>query len=126
MGLFVVVAPSCRCAMTHAALYPAQVARHREAYATLALHSQGSNHQRVHLSLRQVVENSSLTDEENLEALETEISILRQLTHPHIVALKEVFESHAASSLPSAVPRTHGWARSRRLDNANIEQLSPR
>jgi len=38
----------------------------------------------------QVVENSSLTDEENLEALETEISILRQLRHPHIVTLKEV------------------------------------
>lgn len=38
----------------------------------------------------QVVENSSLTDEENLEALETEIAILRQLNHPHIVSLKEV------------------------------------
>lgn len=37
-----------------------------------------------------VVENSSLTDEENLEALETEIAILRQLNHPHIVSLKEV------------------------------------
>mmetsp|Transcript_23714 Transcript_23714/g.66745 ORF Transcript_23714/g.66745 Transcript_23714/m.66745 type:complete len:333 (-) Transcript_23714:741-1739(-) len=37
-----------------------------------------------------VVENSSLTNEENLEALETEIDILRQLSHPHIVALKEV------------------------------------
>ena len=37
-----------------------------------------------------VVENSSLDDEENLEALETEIEILRQLSHPHIVQLKEV------------------------------------
>jgi len=37
-----------------------------------------------------VVENKSLTDEENLEALETEIGILRQLDHPHIVSLKEV------------------------------------
>jgi len=37
-----------------------------------------------------VVENSSLDDEENLEALETEIKILRQLSHPHIVQLKEV------------------------------------
>ena len=30
-----------------------------------------------------VVENDSLSDEENLEALETEIKILRQLSHPH-------------------------------------------
>lgn len=37
-----------------------------------------------------VVENESLADEENLEALETEIDILRQLEHPHIVSLKEV------------------------------------
>jgi len=37
-----------------------------------------------------VVENDSLSDEENLEALETEIKILRQLKHPHIVNLKEV------------------------------------
>jgi calcium/calmodulin-dependent protein kinase I len=37
-----------------------------------------------------VVENDSLSDEENLEALETEIKILRQLSHPHIVQLKEV------------------------------------
>jgi len=37
-----------------------------------------------------VVENKSLGDEENLEALETEIAILRKLDHPHIVALKEV------------------------------------
>jgi len=37
-----------------------------------------------------VVENKSLADEENLEALETEIDILRKLDHPHIVALKEV------------------------------------
>jgi hypothetical protein len=37
-----------------------------------------------------VVENKSLADEENLEALETEIHILRMLDHPHIVALKEV------------------------------------
>lgn len=37
-----------------------------------------------------VVENDSLGDEENLEALETEIKILRQLSHPHVVNLKEV------------------------------------
>jgi len=37
-----------------------------------------------------VVDNSSLDDEENLESLETEIKILRQLSHPHIVQLKEV------------------------------------
>ena len=37
-----------------------------------------------------VVENGDLTDEENLEALETEIKILRELNHPHIVQLKEV------------------------------------
>jgi len=37
-----------------------------------------------------VVENDSLSDEENLEALETEISILRGLRNPHIVQLKEV------------------------------------
>jgi len=37
-----------------------------------------------------VVENKSLADEENLEALETEIGILRKLDHPHIVSLKEV------------------------------------
>ena len=37
-----------------------------------------------------VVENITLDDEENLEALETEIKILRQLSHPHIVQLKEV------------------------------------
>lgn len=37
-----------------------------------------------------VVANESLSDEENLEALETEIAILRQLEHPHIVELKEV------------------------------------
>jgi len=37
-----------------------------------------------------VVENESLTDEENLEALETEIRILRKLDHPYIVTLKEV------------------------------------
>jgi|UniRef100_A0A6U5DNC8 calcium/calmodulin-dependent protein kinase I len=36
------------------------------------------------------VKNESLHDEENLEALETEINILRQLQHPHIVTLKEV------------------------------------
>jgi len=40
-----------------------------------------------------VVENKSLTDEENLEALETEIEILRKLDHPHIVSLKEVVVS---------------------------------
>jgi len=40
-----------------------------------------------------VVENTSLSDEENLEALETEIKILRQLRHPHIVSLKEVVTS---------------------------------
>jgi len=37
-----------------------------------------------------VVVNESLSDEENLEALETEIKILRQLRHPYIVSLKEV------------------------------------
>jgi len=37
-----------------------------------------------------VVENEALTDEENLEALETEIKTLRELQHPHIVQLKEV------------------------------------
>ena len=37
-----------------------------------------------------VVENESLDDEENLEALQTEIGILRQLSHPHVVKLKEV------------------------------------
>jgi len=37
-----------------------------------------------------VVENKSLTDDENLEALETEIAILRKLEHPHIVGVKEV------------------------------------
>ena len=37
-----------------------------------------------------VVENETLGDEENLEALETEIKILRQLSNPHIVQLKEV------------------------------------
>lgn len=46
--------------------------------------------QRPSHALPQVVENASLTDEENLEALETEIAILRQLSHHHIVALKEV------------------------------------
>jgi len=40
-----------------------------------------------------VVENKSLSDEENLEALETEIDILRKLNHPHIVSLKEVVVS---------------------------------
>ena len=40
-----------------------------------------------------VVENKSLGDEENLEALETEIAILRKLEHPHIVSLKEVVVS---------------------------------
>ena len=40
-----------------------------------------------------VVENKSLGDEENLEALETEIDILRKLEHPHIVSLKEVVVS---------------------------------
>jgi len=37
-----------------------------------------------------VVENKSLGDEENLEALETEIDILRKLEHPNIVGVKEV------------------------------------
>jgi len=36
------------------------------------------------------VANETLTDDENLEALETEINILRQLRHPYIVTLKEV------------------------------------
>lgn len=40
-----------------------------------------------------VVVNESLNDEENLEALETEIKILRQLNHPFIVSLKEVVTS---------------------------------
>jgi len=42
-----------------------------------------------------VVENASLSDEENLEALETEIKILRQLNHPYIVTLKEVVTTSA-------------------------------
>ena len=37
-----------------------------------------------------VVENESLDDEENLEALQTGIGILRQLSHPHVGKLKEV------------------------------------
>jgi len=41
------------------------------------------------------VENESLDDEENLEALETEIKILRKLRHPHIVNLKEVVTTDA-------------------------------
>ena len=47
-----------------------------------------------------VVENDSLSDEENLEALETEIKILRQLSHPHIVQLKEARPRHLAASPP--------------------------
>ena len=50
-----------------------------------------------------VVENSSLDDEENLEALETEIKILRQLSHPHIVQLKEV-RTLTLSSTPTPTP----------------------
>lgn len=42
-----------------------------------------------------VVENDSLGDEENLEALETEINILRKLRNPHIVQLKEVVTTAA-------------------------------
>ena len=50
-----------------------------------------------------VVENSTLDDEENLEALETEIKILRQLSHPHIVQLKEVRDLTRARA-PSPTP----------------------
>ena len=50
-----------------------------------------------------VVENSTLDDEENLEALETEIKILRQLSHPHIVQLKEVRDLTRART-PSPTP----------------------
>jgi len=42
-----------------------------------------------------VVDNKSLSDDENLEALETEIAILRKLDHPHIVQLKEVVVTRA-------------------------------
>lgn len=37
-----------------------------------------------------VVENASLNDDENLEALEQEVKILRMLEHPYVVKLKEV------------------------------------
>lgn len=37
-----------------------------------------------------LVKNEELEDEENMEALETEIKILRKLHHPYIVKLKEV------------------------------------
>ena len=50
-----------------------------------------------------VVENDSLSDEENLEALETEIKILRQLSHPHIVQLKEV-RALTRARTPSPTP----------------------
>ena len=50
-----------------------------------------------------VVENETLTDEENLEALETEIKILRQLSHPYIVQLKEVRDLTRART-PSPTP----------------------
>ena len=50
-----------------------------------------------------VVENGDLTDEENLEALETEIKVLRQLSHPHIVQLKEVRDLTRART-PSPTP----------------------
>ena len=50
-----------------------------------------------------VVENITLDDEENLEALETEIKILRQLSHPHIVQLKEV-RALTRARAPSPTP----------------------
>ena len=42
-----------------------------------------------------VVDNKSLAEEENLDALECEVAILRQLNHPHIVSLKEVVVTRA-------------------------------
>ena len=53
-----------------------------------------------------VVENGTLDDEENLEALETEITILRRLSHPHIVQLKEVRHRTRART-PSPTPWAH-------------------
>ena len=47
-------------------------------------------YERELLRARKSVENDSLGDEENLEALETDISIPRRLNNSHIVQLKEV------------------------------------
>lgn len=65
-----------------------ELGRGRFSIVQSALHLKENAHYAV-----KVVENTSLSDEENLEALETEIKILRQLRHPHIVSLKEVVTS---------------------------------
>ena len=64
---------------------PSRVRRGRFSIVQAAVHVREQAQYAV-----KVVENKSLSDEENLEALETEIKILRQLRHPHIVQLKEV------------------------------------
>lgn len=46
-----------------------------------------------------VVENKSLADEENLEALEQEVRILRMLEHPYVVKLKEVVMANESTYL---------------------------
>ena len=57
---------------------------------------QAANHKKENAKYAvKVVENDSLGDEENLEALETEINILRKLRNPHIVQLKEVVTTAA-------------------------------
>lgn len=62
-----------------------ELGRGRFSVVCSALHNKENEHYAV-----KVVENESLADEENLEALETEIRILRKLRHPYIVTLKEV------------------------------------
>eukprot|EP00307_Rebecca_sp_RCC1486_P012152 CAMPEP_0119405748 /NCGR_PEP_ID=MMETSP1335-20130426/335_1 /TAXON_ID=259385 /ORGANISM="Chrysoculter rhomboideus, Strain RCC1486" /LENGTH=347 /DNA_ID=CAMNT_0007429789 /DNA_START=100 /DNA_END=1143 /DNA_ORIENTATION=- len=44
-----------------------------------------------------VVDNKTLNDEENLEALEQEVRILRMLEHPYVVKLKEVVMTNDAT-----------------------------